>query len=374
MNLKKSLSLFLLLSLSTNGFAVSIAQLMQQGKIPASKDKILNLSGLHIDNLEGLASIPGIGEIEGLGLNNNDLTHIPARAFVACKNLKVLGLKNNKIISIDAQALDELNQLEIIYLENNKLAVLDPKTVSRLPKLKLIAVNKNPLPAKEVRKLRKALPNTTITRGILNKQILTVIGVSIAALTMALLVYFGVKSLEASEERAEKLEKAASESEEKAAKEFEKAVGEEDKKKREKAFRQPHAWWKQAVQQWHEAFLIYGELATKAKSESAPAAEIEKWREKRKMAFVHMREAEAELYKAEATRLEQAASNANKKAMQKQAARQAALQWDKAIAIYDTLRELMKANKEEAERLQSLKSGAEQRKGASSSSFFVEED
>jgi hypothetical protein len=85
MNFRRLLALFLMFSLSTQTFAISIALLIKRGRIPAIQNNKLNLSGLNIDNLAGLADIPGIENVEVLGLNNNDLIGIPQKRFQHAK-------------------------------------------------------------------------------------------------------------------------------------------------------------------------------------------------------------------------------------------------------------------------------------------------
>ena len=85
------------------------------------KEDTLNLSGLHLTNLNGLELIPGISKIIHLDLSNNQLSSIPNNAFYFMPEVEIIDLSHNKISTIDPLAFKNLSMLMKLHLSNNNL-------------------------------------------------------------------------------------------------------------------------------------------------------------------------------------------------------------------------------------------------------------
>lgn len=101
----------------------------------------LNLDGLKLNSLKGLANIPNHGNTVFINLRYNKLHHIPSHAFAntILPGLKYLYLNNSQIQEIDAQAFAELPTLELLNISSNRLTEIDKNVFTGLNNL--IALN-----------------------------------------------------------------------------------------------------------------------------------------------------------------------------------------------------------------------------------------
>ncbi|PKN03127.1 hypothetical protein CVU75_03840 [Candidatus Dependentiae bacterium HGW-Dependentiae-1] len=131
--------------------AVSIRQLLQEGKIPAQVPTQgpfageLNLSRKNITDLTGLQDIGGLDQVERLYLSSNRLTEIPAGIFSGMHNLKELVLYNNQLRSIAPNAFTGLSNLKVLKLNGNKLEGLPETVFGGLSSLETLWLDNNVL-------------------------------------------------------------------------------------------------------------------------------------------------------------------------------------------------------------------------------------
>ncbi len=105
----KVVGLTMVLTMSFQSGAVSIADLIKQNKIPkpievAGKARILNLANLDIDNLNGLKDLSN-PDILNILLSNNKITEIPDKVFSGFTGLTTLYLHGNPIKKADLDKL-----------------------------------------------------------------------------------------------------------------------------------------------------------------------------------------------------------------------------------------------------------------------------
>lgn len=115
--------------------AVSIRQLLSQGKIPAMVSVkhalperslvTLDLSDKKIDSLDGLLEIQNIREAQRINLDFNLLTDIPEGSFKGLNKLQELNLNYNQLTSINPVAIVILYSLRDLFLNSNPLSCSD---------------------------------------------------------------------------------------------------------------------------------------------------------------------------------------------------------------------------------------------------------
>ena len=134
-------------SWSRKYYKPSIEELIHENRIPAmtgpQNDRSLNLSGLGITDLTGLADIPGIEAVRHLWLAGNQIKTIPARIFAELPNLRTLKLNNNPIEIIPADAFFGLTNLMRLELRGNLIRTIDPYAFRGLGNLKLLDLSHN---------------------------------------------------------------------------------------------------------------------------------------------------------------------------------------------------------------------------------------
>jgi len=81
-------------------------------------------------------------QITGLGLYNQNFTHLPDSIF-SLKKLKILGLCDNKL-ALFHEDICKLTNLEILILRNNHIKTI-PKSIEKLTKLKYLDIQNNQL-------------------------------------------------------------------------------------------------------------------------------------------------------------------------------------------------------------------------------------
>lgn len=124
----------------------------------------LNLVNKGLNSLAGLENVPGIERAISIDLQYNNLTHIPAHAFVAAKNLRTLLLSfNDKLISIDRNAFQGLDNLTHLVIENQgfvdnngkkQIISLEPGLFDSLPALQYVNLSGNIMPTDEIERIK----------------------------------------------------------------------------------------------------------------------------------------------------------------------------------------------------------------------------
>ncbi len=110
----------------------------------------LDLSGLRLNDTDGLRDIPDINNLQYLLLYSNQLTQLPATLFNGLNNLQYLYLHNNQLTELPATLFNGLNNLRVLHLDNNQLTQL-PATLfnglNNLQELYLMSNQLSKLPA-----------------------------------------------------------------------------------------------------------------------------------------------------------------------------------------------------------------------------------
>ncbi|XP_060516336.1 leucine-rich repeats and immunoglobulin-like domains protein 2 [Cylas formicarius] len=87
----------------------------------------------------------GLGELQYLILERNNLRYIPPFAFYGTPHLKVLSLAHNKLLDIEITDLAGLLELEYLDLSHNNFTQLSELSLPPFPKLKLADFANNPI-------------------------------------------------------------------------------------------------------------------------------------------------------------------------------------------------------------------------------------
>lgn len=125
-------------------FTISIAELIAWNKIRPVQAGDLNLEQLHIADLTGLVTIPGIQHAISINLSNNFLKTLNAGIF---SNLPVvaLWLKNNQIAKIDHLAFAGMDNLVMLLLDDNQISSCPPGTFANLHNIQILSLIGNPI-------------------------------------------------------------------------------------------------------------------------------------------------------------------------------------------------------------------------------------
>ena len=124
--------------------------------------KYPNLDWLTLDDNRLGSLPPQIGELkklETLTLARNQLKSLPPQ-IGQLKKLKMLILDKNQLASLPPE-IEQLEKLESLDLTDNKLVSLPPQ-IAQLPRLEKVYLDGNPIPASEIARIKRALPNTEI--------------------------------------------------------------------------------------------------------------------------------------------------------------------------------------------------------------------
>ena len=95
----------------------------------------LDLSGLRLNDTDGLRDIPDLNNLQYLLLYNNQLTQLPATLFNGLNNLQLLYLNNNQLTELPATLFNGLNNLRVLHLFNNQLTEVPPMLLNGLNNL-----------------------------------------------------------------------------------------------------------------------------------------------------------------------------------------------------------------------------------------------
>lgn len=117
----------------------------------------LNLSRMKLKAIP--KEIYAFVNLQQLDLSYNEITEVQ-REIGTLKNLQKLDLTHNKITELPA-TISLFRNLEEFLVGSNQLKTI-PFGVAQLKKLLLLEVEENKIPAKEVAKLQKAMPNCDI--------------------------------------------------------------------------------------------------------------------------------------------------------------------------------------------------------------------
>ena len=105
------------------------------------------------NQLVGLpASIHRLTKLEGLHLDGNKLTELPAE-IGDLRELRRLLVRNNQLVGLPT-SIQRLTKLEVLYLYGNKLTEL-PAEIGDLRKLSELDVRHNPLTVDAIRRTLK---------------------------------------------------------------------------------------------------------------------------------------------------------------------------------------------------------------------------
>lgn len=105
-------------------WGVSVTQLLKANKVPAIQNQTLDLSNLHIANLDGLQTIASIATVMKLDLSNNQINTIQPHILARAENVRILYLSGNKLTTIADNTFEWLKQLIILDLGNNQLKAI----------------------------------------------------------------------------------------------------------------------------------------------------------------------------------------------------------------------------------------------------------
>lgn len=106
--------------------------------------RLLNLSNLGINNLDGLYNIPGIQEVERLLLDENPLHCIKKEQIRGLAHLTTLYFRKCQLQKIEELAITDLQSLVLLSLEENSLTTIHPKAFNKLPNLSRLDIDNNP--------------------------------------------------------------------------------------------------------------------------------------------------------------------------------------------------------------------------------------
>lgn len=120
---------------------------VHQGLLPriVKLGRCLNLRSLRINDLRGLSRISNINTVQGLSLNDNLISAIPANAFIGLSCLEFLDLTMNRMSTIHANAFIGLDNLEHLYIRNNPLSTLQTGAFDGLKGLRFLYIGNNQL-------------------------------------------------------------------------------------------------------------------------------------------------------------------------------------------------------------------------------------
>jgi Leucine-rich repeat (LRR) protein len=105
----------------------------------------LDLSGLRLNDTDGLRDIPDLNNLQKLYLHDNQLTQLPATLFNGLNNLQKLYLHDNQLTQLPATLFNGLNNLQILYLYDNQLTELPATLFNGLNNLQLLYLYDNQL-------------------------------------------------------------------------------------------------------------------------------------------------------------------------------------------------------------------------------------
>ena len=94
-------------------YRFSIQELLDNVRLSAIVNNVLNLNNLYIADLDGLTQIPGVNNLLILSLSDNQITQIHPNTFQGLGNLRRLKLSNNQIIPDRQAQLREQIQGEV---------------------------------------------------------------------------------------------------------------------------------------------------------------------------------------------------------------------------------------------------------------------
>jgi Leucine-rich repeat (LRR) protein len=105
----------------------------------------LDLSGLRLNDTDGLRDIPDLNNLQKLYLHDNQLTQLPATLFNGLNNLQILYLYDNQLTELPATLFNGLNNLQILYLHDNQLTQLPATLFNGLNNLRYLSLSNNQL-------------------------------------------------------------------------------------------------------------------------------------------------------------------------------------------------------------------------------------
>lgn len=130
-------------------YGFSIKELILNDKIPkfcCYVDNIcLDLSYLKIESLEGLDVLSGLGYVEWLFLDHNQIGIIEEYSFIFATRLLNLYLHNNKINNLSNNAFTGLSCLRMLKLSDNEIREIKPNSFNSLFNISSLYLRNNPL-------------------------------------------------------------------------------------------------------------------------------------------------------------------------------------------------------------------------------------
>ena len=167
--MKKQILLTALLATAFGINAVSIQQLLDEGRCPQVKlvhmhttaslnvelHAELNLQGLEITDLTGLENIPFAKEAFAINLSDNNIENVDG-FFDDFIHLNMLFLSHNKITSINNGPFNTCQKLKGLWLAHNKIEDLNVDQI-QIPRLHVLNVENNHifLSQEDIAKLRR---------------------------------------------------------------------------------------------------------------------------------------------------------------------------------------------------------------------------
>lgn len=107
------------------------------------RGQVLDLSGLHISNLDGLLQIPGIANIRHINLSHNSINRITRDDFSHLSDLITLDLSNNDIEVLETDGFAELGNLTNLFLNNNRIHGAEHDSFAHLDNLRKLSLSHN---------------------------------------------------------------------------------------------------------------------------------------------------------------------------------------------------------------------------------------
>lgn len=125
--------------------AFSIRTLINENRLNRSVNAKgeLDLSHLHIADLDGIDEIPNISSVRTLNLSHNELSFLSRDSFKAFKSLRNLDLSFNHIGSLRYENFNNLIHLHKLNLSHNRLKNLNQHTFSKLTRLHKLNLSHN---------------------------------------------------------------------------------------------------------------------------------------------------------------------------------------------------------------------------------------
>lgn len=134
-----------IIDLDTVKIAFPLRTLIQHHRLErtVTPDGNLDLSNLHIADLDGIDEIPNISSVRSLNLSHNEISLLHPSNFKALNQIKSLDLSFNKLATMKPKIFEPLSNLHELSLKHNHITNFDHDTFFGLTKLKKLDASHN---------------------------------------------------------------------------------------------------------------------------------------------------------------------------------------------------------------------------------------